>query len=84
LHRWRGWREIVRLVPIAVVDRPNWTLPASGSRAALALARFRLPELGAGALPDMLPPAWTFLHGPRSHLSSTALRSKLADVLDQH
>jgi nicotinate-nucleotide adenylyltransferase len=84
LHRWRGWREIAHLVPIAVIDRPSWTLRAGGSRAALALARYRVPERAAGALANLVPPAWTFLHGPRSHLSSTALRSKLANVLDQH
>jgi nicotinate-nucleotide adenylyltransferase len=84
LHRWRGWREIARLVPIAVIDRPGWTLRATGSRAAQALLRHRVPEGAAGTLANRIPPAWSFLHGPRSHLSSTALRSKLADVVDQH
>jgi nicotinate-nucleotide adenylyltransferase len=84
LHRWRGWREIARLVPIAVIDRPSWTLRATGSRSAQALLRYRVPEGPAGILANRIPPAWTFLHGPRSHLSSTALRSKLEDVVDQH
>jgi nicotinate-nucleotide adenylyltransferase len=84
LHRWRGWQEIVRLVPVAVVDRPNWTLRAAGSRAGLALNGRRVPEASARTLADQVPPAWTFLHGPRSHFSSTALRSRLANVLDQH
>src|SRR3712207_6328432 len=70
LHRWRGWREIARLVPVAVVDRPNWTLRATRSRAALALRCYRVPEADAAALAYSSPPAWTFLHGPRSHLSS--------------
>ena len=25
-HRWRGWRSIAQLMPIAVIDRPGWTL----------------------------------------------------------
>ena len=33
-HRWAHWREIARLVPIAVVDRPGWHLPALSSPAA--------------------------------------------------
>lgn len=73
-HRWRGWREIARMMPIAVIDRPGWTLKAMGSRGATGLASRRIPEAEALALPDLEPPAWVFLHGPRSHLSSTALR----------
>jgi nicotinate-nucleotide adenylyltransferase len=73
-HRWRGWRRIARLMPIAVVDRPGHTLRAVRSRAGTALSRFRVGEEDGPALPDLDPPAWLFLHGPRSTLSSSALR----------
>ncbi|MBV9079002.1 MAG: nicotinate-nucleotide adenylyltransferase [Methylobacteriaceae bacterium] len=73
-HRWRHWREMASLVPIAIVDRPGWTLRAATSRAAEALARARVPERDATLLPDLPAPAWTLLHGPRSNLSSTVLR----------
>lgn len=73
-HRWQGFRSIAAMMPIAVIDRPGFTLSAPGARAAQALARFRVEEEAAGRLADMGPPAWTFLHGPRSTLSSTALR----------
>ncbi|GJD94366.1 nicotinate-nucleotide adenylyltransferase [Methylobacterium iners] len=73
-HRWQGFRSIAAMMPIAVIDRPGFTLSAPGSRAAQALARFRVEEEAAGRLADRRPPAWTFLHGPRSTLSSTALR----------
>jgi nicotinate-nucleotide adenylyltransferase len=72
--RWHGWREIAEIMPIAVIDRPGWTLKAVRSRAAVALAENRLPEAQAKALPQAKRPAWIFLHGPRSHLSSTRLR----------
>jgi nicotinate-nucleotide adenylyltransferase len=75
-HRWLGWREIAGMMPLAVVDRPGWTLRAAGSRAAAALARHRIDESDAPLLPDLVPPAWAFLHGPRSHLSSSELRKK--------
>jgi nicotinate-nucleotide adenylyltransferase len=75
-HRWRGWRRIAGLMPIAVVDRPGHTLKATRSRAATALAAHRLEERDAARLPGREPPAWVFLHGPRSHLSSTALRAQ--------
>ncbi len=73
-HRWRGWREIAAMMPIAVIDRPGWTLKATHSRAAAALTGARIEESEAAALPMLRPPAWTFLHGPRSTASSTALR----------
>jgi len=73
-HRWRGWQRIARMMPIAVFDRPGWTLKAVRSKSAEALAGSRIDEADARALPGLAPPAWVFLHGPRSHLSSTQLR----------
>jgi nicotinate-nucleotide adenylyltransferase len=74
-HRWQNWRGIAQLVPIAVVDRLGPSLYAAGSIAAHALARFRLPEDQAGTLARRNPPAWVYLHGLKSPLSSTALRA---------
>lgn len=73
-HRWQHWRDIAARVPIAVIDRPGCTFPAMASPAATALARRRVPESEAGALATMRPPAWVFLHGLKSPLSSTRLR----------
>jgi nicotinate-nucleotide adenylyltransferase len=74
-HRWQNWRRIAALVPIAVVDRLGPSLYALGSVAAQALGRFRLPERDAALLPGRRAPAWVFLHGLKSPLSSTALRA---------
>ncbi|MGA0597164.1 nicotinate-nucleotide adenylyltransferase [Enterovirga sp. CN4-39] len=79
LHRWRAWREIASLVPIAVVDRPRWTLPALRGRAARTLEDDRVAPR---ELPCRPAPAWAFVEGPRSNLSSTALRDKLLKSLD--
>ncbi len=76
LHLWRHWRLIADLVPIAVVDRPGSTLRAISSRAGVALAPWRAPERDALRFATMRPPALLFLHGPRSRLSSTALRGE--------
>jgi nicotinate-nucleotide adenylyltransferase len=75
-HRWQKWRGIARLVPIAVVDRLGPSLYAAGSVAAQALRRWRIPENLAAALPTRRPPAWVFIHGLKSSLSSTALRAQ--------
>ena len=74
-HRWQKWREIANLLPIAVVDRVGPSLYATAGRAAQALSRFRIPERDAKSLPRRTPPAWVFLHGLKSPLSSTALRA---------
>jgi nicotinate-nucleotide adenylyltransferase len=73
-HRWNEWRAIAAMMPIAVIDRPGSTHSAIASPAAHLLSRWRLPESRAASLPGMKPPAWVFLHGKRSALSSTMLR----------
>jgi nicotinate-nucleotide adenylyltransferase len=77
-HRWQRWRDIADLVPIAVVDRLGPSLYSTASAAGHALARFRLPESAARKLPERTPPAWIYLHGLKSPLSSTALRAERA------
>ena len=74
--RWQRWREIFTMVPIVVVDRPGWRLKALASKAAHAFAAARVPESKAAGLAHRPAPAWTFLTGPLSHVSSTALRNK--------
>jgi nicotinate-nucleotide adenylyltransferase len=73
-HRWQGWRDIARAMPIAVIDRPGSTLKGVRNRAASHLADSRLEESDGPLLATRAPPAWVFLHGPRSALSSTQLR----------
>jgi nicotinate-nucleotide adenylyltransferase len=77
-HRWQRWRGIAALVPIAVVDRLGPSLYAGAGAAGQALARFRLRESAAKALAEQKPPAWIYLHGLKSPLSSTALRAARA------
>ena len=74
-HRWQKWRKITKLVPIVVIDRLGPSLYAAASPAGNALSRARIPEHAAASLPNHKPPAWTFLHGLKSPLSSTALRA---------
>ena len=77
-HRWQRWRGIASLVPIVVVDRLGPSLYASAGVAGQALSRARLPEAAARTLPERTPPAWIYLHGLKSPLSSTALRAARA------
>jgi nicotinate-nucleotide adenylyltransferase len=74
-HRWQNWRGIAKLVPFAVVDRLGPSLYAAASPAGQALGGARIAEVDAASLPYRAPPAWVFLHGLKSPLSSTALRA---------
>jgi nicotinate-nucleotide adenylyltransferase len=74
-YRWQNWRGIAGLMPIAVVDRMGTSLYATAGRAGQALWRFRVPEQAAAGLADQKAPAWVYLHGLKSPLSSTALRA---------
>ncbi len=74
-HRWQNWQRIAMTFPIAVVDRPGSTLSYLSSQMAKTFDYARVDESDAALLPYLAAPAWTFLHGPRSPLSSTALRA---------
>ena len=74
-HRWKEWRAIAAMIPIAVFDRPGATLAALTAPAARALRAYRLPERVGAALADHTPPAWTFLSIRRNPESSTRLRA---------
>ena len=74
-HHWQSWREIVLTFPIAVIDRPGSTLSYLSSVVAKTFDYARVDEADAPRLARMKAPAWTFIHGPRSSLSSTAIRA---------
>lgn len=75
-HLWQDWQAISDQMPIAVVDRPGWRLKALSEKTATKLRQSYVPELYAKSLPMMRAPAWTFLTGRLSRLSSTQIRQK--------
>jgi nicotinate-nucleotide adenylyltransferase len=77
LHQWRNWREIARLMPIAVVARPGYD---GGARAAVAMGWLRAFVRPPGQKRNWTkwsPPALVFLRFPPDSRSATRLR--LAD-----
>jgi nicotinate-nucleotide adenylyltransferase len=74
-HKWQEWEGIAGSMPIAVVDRPHWRLKSMASQAAERFRDAYVPESMARKLPLLAAPAWTFLTGPLSELSSTAIRA---------
>ena len=79
-HFWQDWRGIAETFPIAVIDRPGSTLAYLSSKMAKTYAHARVDEDDAAALPFLPAPAWTFIHGPRSSLSSSAIRRERSAI----
>ena len=75
-HRWRGWTDILRLMPMAVIARPGTMLESRTAPAAQRFAGFRVASRQARLLPLMEAPAWTYLPAPLNPRSSTALRAQ--------
>lgn len=74
--RWDHWQDIAARVPIGVIARPGWRMPARFSRTARLLWRARLPESLARHLADAPPPAWAMINVPLNTLSSSAIRAR--------
>lgn len=74
-HKWQQWQEIACTFPIAVIDRPGSTLTYLSAKMAKTFAFARVDEDDARVLWKKPAPAWTFIHGRRSALSSTELRA---------
>lgn len=71
LPRWRRWRAIIRMVPLAVLPRPGYTRPALRGAAASVMRRGRrrpgaLMRAGTG---------WALVPAAERAISATAIRS---------
>ncbi|ODT68881.1 MAG: nicotinic acid mononucleotide adenylyltransferase [Pelagibacterium sp. SCN 63-23] len=77
-HRWERWRDIAARLPIAVYVRPGAGRRALASRAAAVLDHAQLDESDASLLALSPPPAWIYLQGRQSTLSSSAIRAGAA------
>jgi len=80
IPRWERWPEIFRTVPIAVFDRPSYSLKALSGPAAKRFARYRVPPSRARRLADMEPPAWLFFHARLDERSATRIRSGRKEI----
>ncbi|MEQ7154998.1 nicotinate-nucleotide adenylyltransferase [Brevundimonas aurifodinae] len=75
-HRWRGWTDIMRMMPVAVIARPGSLLESRAAPTAMRFAASRVSAGEARLLPRMQAPAWTYLTAPLNPSSSTALRAR--------
>lgn len=74
--RWKSWRRIFEQVPIAVIARPGYTIPARSSKPARVYAKAQLDAEDAALLASQTAPAWTFIQESLHPASSTEMRRK--------
>lgn len=74
LHRWRRWRDLARLVPIAVMVRPAYIGMAAATPATAWLRRFVRPTPDTVNWTRWSTPAIVLLHMRPDPSSATAIR----------
>ena len=79
ISTWKDWETIFRTLPVAVFDRPSYSLRALAATAARRFAGHRLPEAAARGLAERTPPAWVFIHQRLNPQSSTRIRAGRPD-----
>lgn len=70
-HLWQDWQFIARTLPIAIFDRPGYSVGGLNSKFASQFRRYRVPVRN---LPTASAPAWTFVQIPRHSGSATNIR----------
>ena len=73
-HRWKEWRNIARIMPIAVVARPGYDTQAIASPAMAWLGRYRVSPAGLTDGGEWSAPALVVLRFDPDSRSATALR----------
>lgn len=81
--RWRRWPDILKAVPVAIFDRPRYSISGPLAKVGQRFRHARIAEHLASRLADLPPPAWTFVHCPRHPLSATELRAREREWLNQ-
>lgn len=75
-HHWENWRDIMQLVPLAVMARPGQRISARLSPTARMFRRHKLRAREAMQITDKPTPAWVFVNVPMSDMSSTRIREQ--------
>ena len=78
IPKWRGWRRIFRMVPIAIFPRPSYSRRALAGKASRRFKRFQIKTARAPRLATMRAPAWVFLRTQPNTTSATRIRARLA------
>jgi nicotinate-nucleotide adenylyltransferase len=74
-HRWKDWRTIARIMPIAILPRPGYSHAGWSTPAGAWFGKWRKPQAQARQWQTWRTPALVILSFPLSTLSATAVRA---------
>ncbi len=74
LHRWKDWRRLARMIPIAVIERPGYDAAARASPAMAWLGKYRRPPPSLRNPENWSAPALVTLRFDPDTRSATAIR----------
>ncbi|MEM6476433.1 MAG: nicotinate-nucleotide adenylyltransferase [Pseudomonadota bacterium] len=83
-HRWKGWRQIARTMPIAVIARPGYNQAALASPAMAWLRRYRVSAASIRQKRQWSTPALVFMRFDPDPRSATAIRREDAQWAMQY
>lgn len=75
IEKWHAWQQIFHRLPVAIFDRPSYSLRAMAAKPAKRFGDNRLKEAYSRRLADCRPPIWVFIHGQRNPLSASSIRA---------
>ena len=83
-NRWHRQRDLIRLLPIAVIDRPSYSLRAIAAARWLLRRRKKVSKMRfAIATRSVNLPSWCFVAGKRNEASATEIRQQTRDRKSQ-
>ncbi len=74
MHLWKEWKKIFYNIPIAIFDRPFYSLNITKSRALFFFRKFRIKN-NFLKKNKLTPPQWTFVTGLKNNQSSSKIRN---------
>ena len=75
LHEWKRWKKIFYNIPIAIFDRPPYSLNITKSKALFFFRKARIKNILLAKSRLISPQCWTFISGLKNHLSSSNIRN---------
>ena len=73
-HLWKDWKKIFYNIPIAIFDRPSYSLDITKSKALNYFKKKRIKNKLSRKFKYMKPPIWIFINGFVHPQSSTKIR----------
>ena len=78
--RWHRYRDMIRLLPIAVVDRPSYSFHAIAAGRQLLGRRTKVTKMRYSIVNRSVKlPSWCFIVGQLNAASATEIRQQIQD-----